>query len=294
MRTVAGWIERENIPDGYLFPSETLFVSGDGEGSHTHAYVSRFEFVASHHVNVLLPRDTMSLLEKIFYARCITMNRHKFSYGRAPRGERLKSVELPDVLPEWLASCELDNLHGNALKQIRDSIGSQKQFPQEPGQQPLDKIFKVFNGLASGRINLSLQREEGMIPFMRPASRQQRTIAGWVERSEVPEGNIFPPHTIYVSTNGEGSHTYAYVSTTEFVPNSDVVALVPQELMSLEEKLFYAACITMNRCRFSYGRKPKGGRLVKLRLPTQIPEWVHGSISKVVNDVEKIVEIESC
>ena len=37
--------------------------------------------------------------------------------------------------------------------------------------------------------------------------------------------------------------------------------------MSLEEKLFYAVCITKNRYRFSYGRKPKGKRLKSLVLP---------------------------
>ena len=78
---------------------------------------------------------------------------------------------------------------------------------------------------------------------------------------------IFPAETLYVSTNGQGSHTYAYVSTFNFVPNSDVSVLLPKRAMSLQEKLYYAHCITNNRYKFSYGRKPKGNRLKSIMLP---------------------------
>ena len=52
----------------------------------------------------------------------------------------------------------------------------------------------------------------------------------------------------------------------ELVPNSDVSVLIPKIDMSIEEKMYYAVCITNNRYRFSYGRKPKGKRLKSLLL----------------------------
>ena len=88
----------------------------------------------------------------------------------------------------------------------------------------------------------------------------------------VPQEKVFPKETLYVSTNGQGSHTYSYVSTTEFVPNSDVSVLIPKRSMTLREKLFYAMCITKNRYKFSYGRKPKGEKLENIMLPTTISE----------------------
>ena len=42
--------------------------------------------------------------------------------------------------------------------------------------------------------------------------------------------------------------------------------------MCLREKLAYALLITANRCKFSYGRKPKGDRLKAIMLPASIPE----------------------
>ncbi len=40
--------------------------------------------------------------------------------------------------------------------------------------------------------------------------------------------------------------------------------------MTLREKLFYAMCISRNRFKFSYGRKPKGEKLERIMLPLSI------------------------
>ena len=40
--------------------------------------------------------------------------------------------------------------------------------------------------------------------------------------------------------------------------------------MTLKEKLFYSMCITHNRFKFSYGRKPKGFRLENVLLPDKM------------------------
>lgn len=138
----------------------------------------------------------------------------------------------------------------------------------------LDELFEVENGIASTDIEVLGRRESKTIPFIRPASTQNRTVAGWVKKDSVKATDIYPEGTLFVSTNGEGSHTYSYVSRFEFVPNSDVSVLIPKRDMTLQEKVFYAKCITMNRYLFSYGRKPKGERLKKVVLPDIIPDWV--------------------
>jgi hypothetical protein len=65
-----------------------------------------------------------------------------------------------------------------------------------------------------------------------------------------------------------------YGSTIDLVPNSDVTVLKPKKPMTIAEKIFYATCITQNRFKFSYGRKPKGKRLMQLEVPDRIPHWV--------------------
>jgi len=141
----------------------------------------------------------------------------------------------------------------------------------------LDELFDVSNGVASSCLKILERHEAGTIPFIRPASTQRRTVAGWVKRDSLNAENIYPKESLFVSTNGEGSHSYSYVSPFEFVPNSDVAVLTPKREMSLQEKIYFAHCITMNRYRFSYGRKPKGERLKRIELPETIPVWVNST-----------------
>jgi len=92
-------------------------------------------------------------------------------------------------------------------------------------------------------------------------------VAGYISKKSIEKKHLYPAGTLFISTNGEGSHTYSYVSTIEFVPNSDVAVLIPRTDMSIEEKIYYATTITANRYRFSYGRKPKGQRMKNIILP---------------------------
>ncbi|MGL5948922.1 MAG: restriction endonuclease, partial [Aeromonas sp.] len=138
----------------------------------------------------------------------------------------------------------------------------------------LDALFEVKNGIASTGLTIFPAPVADSVPYLRPASTQRRTIAGWIMRAEVEANHIHPAETLFVSTNGEGSHSYAYVSSFAFVGNSDVCVLLPRQAMSLQEKIFYARCISLNRYRFSYGRKPKGERLKRVELPAYAPEWI--------------------
>ena len=139
----------------------------------------------------------------------------------------------------------------------------------------LSQLFFVKNGVASSQVlRASTKLSENWIPYVRPSYRQERSVDAYVNRDLVPPEKIFPVGTLYVSTNGQGSHTYSYVSVTEFVPNSDVAVLLPKREMGLREKIYYALCITKNRHKFSYGRKPKGQRLMDILLPEYPPKYV--------------------
>ncbi|CDG33929.1 FIG00848405: hypothetical protein [Parasaccharibacter apium] len=69
------------------------------------------------------------------------------------------------------------------------------------------------------------------------------------------------------------------------VANSDVAVLIPKQTnMPLEVKLYYAKCITANRYLFSYGRKPKGDKLKKIKIP-YFPENDFENIKKFIQSL---------
>jgi len=138
----------------------------------------------------------------------------------------------------------------------------------------LEDLFSIAKGIPDSKLPVCDKRKEiSYIPLIRPSSTQRGTIKGWVPRSSVKEKNIWPKETLFVSTNGEGSVSYSYVSNFEFVPGSDIAILVPKREMNLAEKLFYAKCITLNRFKFSYGRKMSNQRLKSIDLPEKAPDW---------------------
>jgi hypothetical protein len=140
-------------------------------------------------------------------------------------------------------------------------------------------LFEIKNGLSSSLVKNITEKanEDYNIAYLRPSNSMQNTVAGYLNKKDIDSKYIFEPESIFVSTDGAGSHSYSYVSSFVFVPNSNVCVLVPKKTLNYNEKVFYALCITRNRYKFSYGRKPKGKRLADIIIPDldQIPSWVY-------------------
>lgn len=156
----------------------------------------------------------------------------------------------------------------------------------------LSEIFEVENGLASSEVEVKEEPEiDSDIRYIRPSKSYAGSVAGYVDKSLVLQEHIYPQNTIYVSTDGQGSHSYSYVSAFEFVPNSNVSVLIPKRKMSLQEKIFYSMCITSNRFKFSYGRKPKGERLKEILIPNALPKFVYQDVfAEIFEAWKKIVK----
>lgn len=160
------------------------------------------------------------------------------------------------------------------------------------GLVPLNEIFDVYNGLASSQVVVNDDAEnDSDIRYIRPSKSYAGSIAGYVDKTEIEDKYIYPDNTIYVSTDGQGSHSYSYVSSFEFVPNSNVSVLIPKWQMSLQEKIYYSICVTSNRFKFSYGRKPKGERLKEILIPASPPDFVYQDVfDEIFESWKKIVK----
>ena len=157
---------------------------------------------------------------------------------------------------------------------------------------PLSELFDVYNGLASSNVEvLDSPESNNEIRYIRPSQTYEGSIAGYVDKVFVDDKYIYPDYTLYVSTDGQGSHTYSYVSSFEFIPNSNVSVLIPKQEMTLQEKLYYSLCITKNRYKFSYGRKPKGDRLKDILLPVTPPKFIFEDVfNEVFENWKKIIK----
>lgn len=188
---------------------------------------------------------------------------------------------------KYLAYRLLNNLLDFNIKRIT--------FPSNATSNlvPLNSVFDVKNGLSSSQVAVEEEPITGNhLRYIRPSQSYDGSLAGYVDKTTVDEKYIYPQNTIYVSTDGQGSHTYSYLSSFEFIPNSNVSVLIPKRDMSLQEKLYYAVCVTRNRYKFSYGRKPKGYRLEELLVPSFPPAFVFDNIFRnILNNWKQLVNI---
>ncbi len=272
-------------------PAGTITVAGGGSVMETFLQMS--PYYSGRDLYYLTPKVDMSNEVKLYYCHCLRSNKYKFSYGRQA------NVTLPDLQIPALDSIP-DYVHSMSIKGYGEALIKQTEFPEDSSNYPLntksvplDKLFIVENGIASSQVIRSkIKESENWVPYIRPSYRQETSRDAFVNKKLVPDEKVFPAGTLYVSTDGQGSHTFSYVSTFEFVPNSNVSVLIPRRNMSLQEKLYYAHCITNNRYKFSYGRKPKGDRLKAVLVPEYPPKYVTDyTIDKVVNSFSEVLDV---
>jgi len=247
-------------------PAGTLTVAGGGSVLET--FLQPKPYYSGRDLYYLTAKTELSNIQKLFYCACIRANKYKYSYGRQAN-RTLKNLLVPalEELPSWINEVDLSHFDGAENPKRQKTIA----LPEINETSKLNDLFEIKNGIAATGLNIKENRFSGCIAYVRPASTNARIIRGFLERSVMDEKNIYPKGSLFVSTNGEGSHSYSYASIEDFVPNSDVSVLIPKKEMSIELKLYYAKCIAANRYLFSYGRKPKGKRLAGLLLPKPTP-----------------------
>lgn len=254
-------------------PSGTITVAGGG--SVMEAFLQMSPYYSGRDLYYLTPKVQMTNEQKLFYCLCLRNNKHKFSYGRQSN-VTLPDLQIPilDSIPDYVNTFSIKKYGEQLLYQI-DFSYTNTDYKINNNRVRLDKLFIIINGIASSQVIRNNRKEnDNWVPYIRPSYRQETSIDAYVNKTLIPDDKIFPARTLYVSTDGQGSHTFSYVSTFEFVPNSNISVLLPKRDMPLYEKLFYAQCITNNRYKFSYGRKPKGDRLKAILLPEYPPDYV--------------------
>lgn len=260
----------DSIP---LNPGMTISVAGGGSVLST--FVQEKPFYSGYHLFVLTPKVPMNINELFYYATAIRQHKFRYSYGRQAN-KTLSSLKIPSIdnVSDKIKNYNMNNNQNiQEFETLNRDVKKSLNYINMHENVTIDELFTIVNGLSSSKVVIQEERIKGLIPYVRPSKWQSTSYAGYVNESDVNVDKVFPAGTLYISTDGAGSHTYAYVSVEKFVPNSNVSVLIPKYNMSLELKLIYATFITANRFKFSYGRKPKGKRLTSIEVPNLQEEY---------------------
>lgn len=263
---IVGYAKSDDIPPKYIFPKDTLFVSTNGEGSHTYSYVSPVEFIPNSDISVLIPKKEMGIKEKIFYAMCITKNRKKFSYGRKPKGERLGSIILPNNYSKWVNEVSIPDYTDINLN------GDKKNKVNKTNLVPITSLFEISYGnkMDLNKMTIVDSKENGIAFVSRTA--RNLGIVSFVE--EVDNIEPFPAGLLTVALGGSILSTFLQPYSFYTAQNVMVLKSLKSE-MSDTEKLFYCMCIERNKFKYSAFGREANNTFKKLLVPCKVPKWVH-------------------
>ena len=274
----------------YVKPIPAGTISVACGGSVLESFLQSEPYYSGRDLFYLTAKTEMSDELKLFYCHCLRMNKFKYSYGRQAN-ITLPSLQVPclEEAEKFVKGQSIQNTKKQMVQrlnilELKESIIQNNKVELIP----LSSLFHMKNGIAStGLERISYKKNANWIPYIRPSYRQSTSIDAYVNRTMFMDDEVYHKNTLYVSTNGQGSHTFSYVSVGDFVPNSDVTVLLPKREMTLKEKLFYAMCITHNRFKFSYGRKPKGQKLAEILLPSTITEEFDNiNIDNIIKEIK--------
>jgi hypothetical protein len=229
-------------------------------------FVQPEPFVCGRDIMILTPKEpSMTISEKLWWARCIWENRHRYSYGRQAN-RTLSSLHVPEKVPEWVYSTELPTHNG-----IEKSAGEHIAFIDPSGSGWQDFRLQDLFVVKKGRRVTKADRIPGVTRFI-GASEKNNGITDLADLTP-----IFPSGTLTVVYNGN-SVGNAFFQDQDYFACDDVNVLVPMCPMSRWVQLFIATIIRHARSRFTYGYKWTLARMkaTTIRLPVSAdgkPDW---------------------
>lgn len=243
-----------------------------------------YEFGAKDDVGILMPLADYSETTLIYVASVLEQQKWRYSYGRKCYNDKLEDIRLE--LPLTLQG-DLDEEYIESVtpKHISDFLTNTKNTGDSLSKEitrwkdfHLSELFHIDKGTFHRISGL----EKGEIPLV-SCSKENNGVVGYYD---IDKENTFED-ALTVTFDGTYTLTPRY-HNYEFAAYDNVGVLKPKEEFSTSLMVFAAGQISLQRWRYSYGRKCYTKKLKDLTI--QLPVNRNGDIDteviqKTVNTV---------
>lgn len=278
---VSGYVQR--IPALEPYDAGLLTVALGGSRLLA-TFVQQRDFYTAQNVAVLEPRFEMSLLEKLYYAKSIQHNRFRYSAFGREANRSLRTLELPDVVPDWLHALSIEEMVEDP-KLFHENIPIEHVSPISLDTVPLSSIFKIEYGhsLQLNRLN-ETEQPEG-VNYISRTTKNNGIAARVLLPNDIKPA---PGHTLSVALSATPLTTF--YQPEPYVTGYHVAVLTPRRKMGLAELLWWKVVIEANRYRYSYGRQANR-TLNTLQVPARPPHIVNQAVN--IATAGKLFEADS-
>jgi Type I restriction modification DNA specificity domain len=197
-------------------------------------------------------------VEMLFYAKCITVNKYKYNYGRQAN-KTLKDILIPIAIQKNTLQ-KLSNFKAGVEKKIIKEPIISKRTPLTINNWKDFKYEDVFDVKKGKR----LTKEDfigGRTPFI-GAIDSNNGYRDFIGQAPIHKGNT-------ITVNYNGSVGEAFYQPNDFWASDDVNVLYPKFRFNKYIALFIIPIIKKEKYRFNYGRKWESSRMKQsiIKLP---------------------------
>ncbi|MFZ2499583.1 restriction endonuclease subunit S [Methanosarcina sp.] len=244
-------------------------------------------FYTAQNVAVLTPKNEMTVNEMIYYCKCLSMNRFKYSAFGREANKTLKNLKVPCTVPLWVQENNIKDISEIKKPFCENNLSLEKlkmEFLQKASKWKKFKyegntgVFTIKGGYYNKKPE---HTEKGNVPFI-GAIGSSNGITDYYSLYDIENNHkddrginhplsrkIFKGNSLTVVNNG-ASVGCAFYQENDFTCSHDInVLYLKNREWNKYIALFISTLIQLEKYRWTYGRKwrPIRMRQSEIKLP---------------------------
>lgn len=240
-------------------PSHTLSVALGGSVLST--FYQPKPYYTGFHILVLTPKNKMTEIEMLFYAKCISANKYKYNYGRQAN-KTLKDILIPKSAPKELIN-ELFTFKSNLNKTLKQGPFLEEKIELNTINWQDFKLSDLFN-ITGSKTTSKHDLEDigkGIYPFVTTQASNNAVENFYDDYTE--EGNVLTVDSAVIG--------YCSYQSYKFSASDHVEKLIPKFELNKYLAMFFVTVLNLEQYRYNYGRKASQTRMkqISIKLPAK-------------------------
>lgn len=260
---VSAYVKRE--PGIEMNSAHTLSVAASASVLST--FYQLLPYYSGRDLYVLTPKKETTLIEMLFYAKCISVNQYKYGYGRQAN-RTLQDILIPVEIPQSLKN-RLLSFYKKDLLSLSSKSLIHKKITARTSKWKGFKLTELFD-IKGSKTTPLLELEEcgkGSHPYVTTQATGNGTSGFY---------NFFSEGKNVLTVDSAVLGYCAYQSEA-FSASDHVEKLIPKFTMNKYIAMFLTTVLNSDTYRYNYGRKCSQTRMreINIKLPAKEnkPDW---------------------
>lgn len=254
---VSAFVEKEFE----IEPNQPHTLSVAVGGSVLSTFYQPVEYYTGFHVLILSPKGQLTIIEMLYYAKVISLNKYRYNYGRQAN-KTLKDILIPQYISNTTKN-KLSLLYKKTLNDILENPINNVNINFSVSNWQNFKLEDLFE-IKGSKTTTLWELEDygiGIYPYVTTQATNNGIDGFYNYYTE--DGNVLTVDSAVIG--------YCSYQELPFSASDHVEKLIPKFEMNKYIALFLTTIINAEQYRYNYGRKCSQTRMktISIKLPTK-------------------------